>query len=273
MEISWDITIDEASGTINGHTYGTPAGSAIIDRPDTNGDWTSPVMQIDASSLYTLFWNEDLNTYGDVTFQIRTGATAGLCSAATWSSAFTNPNYNDISAVTASNYIQVKINMTTTQIANSPELIVRDGYLFRLTYLRTETGNLETAFVGTWESGWKDLGLPQYKKTMKRIRVYYQGTTGTLAVNYRNDDGDVNNTFTINMAQTVPADLDADKHYEYRGRDEHKIFTYFPPLNSATTNYAVGQAFRFKVYDNSASTTDWKVERIEVLYDPNPIFD
>ena len=41
LEISWTITIDEASGTIDSHSYGA---TAIIDRPDTTGSYISQVL-------------------------------------------------------------------------------------------------------------------------------------------------------------------------------------------------------------------------------------
>jgi len=40
----------------------------------TTAAWTSPIYQINAESLKKLYWNENLNTYGDVTWAIRTNS-------------------------------------------------------------------------------------------------------------------------------------------------------------------------------------------------------
>jgi hypothetical protein len=272
IELAWTITIDEGVGTINGHTYGTPAGSAIIDRPEKDGIYITPIIEVNAASLFALFWNERLNTTGDVNFYVRTGATTGAVNAAAWSGPYSNPNFNDISAVTAAKYIQVKAELETTLLTNTPELFVSNGYLLRITYRKT-AAFVEPAFTGTWTSGWNNFEVAGTKKTIKRIRVFYKGTSGTLSVNYQNSDGDVNKTFTINMAQTIPADVDGDEHYEYRGLGDNKIYTFFPNINTPTVNEAVGESFKFTISDSVAANTGWTVERIETLYETNPILD
>jgi hypothetical protein len=127
IELAWTITIDEGVGTINGHTYGTPAGSAIIDRPEKDGIYITPIIEVNAASLFALFWNERLNTTGDVNFYVRTGATTGAVNASAWSGPYSNPNFNDISAVTAAKYIHVKAELETTLLTNTPELFVSNG--------------------------------------------------------------------------------------------------------------------------------------------------
>jgi hypothetical protein len=272
IEIAWTLTIDEGVGTINAHTYGTPPGSAIIDRPDSDGTYTTPIIEVNAASLYGLYWNERLNTTGEVLFYVRSGDTSGEVTAAAWSGPYTDPNYNDISSVAGKKYLQIKAEMSTTLITNTPELFVAEGYLLRVSYRKTEAF-VEPAFTGTWTSGWKNFDVAGTKKTIKRIRVFYKGTAGTLSVNYKNSDGDVDKTFTINMAQTIPADVDLDKHYEYRGLGSNKIYTFFPNVNTPTANEAVGEAFKFTVSDSVAANTGWTLERIEVLYETNPVLD
>jgi hypothetical protein len=69
LEIARTETINELSGLINDLV-------GIIDRQDTLGHYISQPLQIDASSLDKIYWNEQIPaTGGNVTFQVRTSNT------------------------------------------------------------------------------------------------------------------------------------------------------------------------------------------------------
>jgi hypothetical protein len=262
LSIGEDETIDGGSaGTIDTET-------GIIDRLATSGTWTSPAYQINATGLTLLQWNEDLNSYGDVTFQIRTGATLGALAAASYSSSFTNPAGSDISAVTASVYIQVKISLSTSDITVTPELYVNDGYMFKITYERSGD-EAETTIPSIWESGWRDFQAPGFKKWIRRIKVFYRGTDGTMTVNYRNDQDDVDNSFTIDLSQDPSANTVTLGEDNYQGDNTNKIYVHYTPANTATQGAPVGQFWKLNITESG--TTVWNVDKIEVLYAVEPI--
>lgn len=256
MEIAWTITIDEAVGTIDTHAYGA---DAIIDRPATSGTWVSPTYYLNASSLDKLYWNESLGSTGDVTFQIRTGATAGACAVAAWSAAFTDPNGSDISGLTANVYLQVKINLTTSNILYSPELYVSNGYLFRITYLKAGS-TYESDFLSEWQSGWNDFDLPGYRKLIERIKVFYIADEGTMTVGYMNERGDLSHTFDIDMSINPDDEEDDD----YTGVDGYKVYTYAPPIGEDDPPSSLGQMFRFTLSETGSAP--WVVGKIEVMF-------
>lgn len=262
IDLAWDLTIDEGVGTIDGHSYGTPPGSAIIDRPDTDGTWESPVYEVNAGGLLKLQWNEQLNTLGDITWQIRTCTTSD-CSASVYSSAFTDPTGSDISGVTANNFIQLKASLSTSDITVTPNLVFLNGYVFRLFY--TRTGSVEeSAFSSQWESGWLDFGNPGYKKTIKRIRILYRGTAGTITLTYKNDEGDVNRTFDVNLATASGTDSDGDGYDEYTGVGDFKVYTHYPTQNTEADPYPVGEHFKFSLEETGS--TEWEIAGIEIEF-------
>lgn len=256
MELSWDLTINQGVGTIN-------AGTGIINRPDTDGSWVSPAYEINASSLDLLYWNESLAA-GDVTFKIRTGATLVALSGATYSSAFTNPNGSDISGVTGAKYIQVKIDITTTTINTSPNLFVTGGCLFKLTYSKAGSV-LETSVLSEWVSGFKDFNFEGHRKFIRRVKVFYSGTSGTMNVTYRNEQGTAERTFAIDLSKNP----DDDIKDPYSGNTVNKVYTHFPAINLATNPAPVGEFWQFEVSEDG--TADWSIDRIEIMYFPEEL--
>lgn len=262
LELAWDLSIDNMVGTID-------ASSGIIDRPDTDGTWTSPVYQINATSLGLLYWNEALAS-GDVTWQVRTGATTGAVAAAAWSTAVTDPNGSNISGTAGNIYIQLRANLSTSSITSTPSLSVADGYLFKMTYSKTGVAG-ETSVLSTWKSGWTDMNVPASKKFIHRIKIFYRGTAGTLSFNMQNDEADVNKTFTIDLAQNPATNTVTYNDDRYKGGNTYKIFTYYPDQNTATDPSPIGQFWQFTVSENG--TAVWGIDRIEILYSSEPIYD
>lgn len=269
IELAWDCTIDgwltelqtknASINTIDDINIYLP--NAIIDRPDTAGTWTSPVYFIRISSFDKIYWNENLGTTGDITFQIRTGASEAACLAAAWSTAVSDPSGSDISALTANSYVQVRANLSTTDINYTPTLFSGNGYVFKIVYYAA--GNTsETDFLSVWESGWLEFGAKNYPKLMNQIRVFYEGTAGTLTFEYKNNRGTVENTFTIDMS----IDPDASNSDNYRGEGVHKYYTFIPPINTSAKPTPIGEFFKFKVTEQG--TKPWKITRIETEVTP-----
>lgn len=263
LEISWDLTIDELVGTIDTHGYGA---SAIIDRPDTNGTWTSPIYEINASQLDQIQWHERLNTAGDVTFQVRTASTSGGIAAASWSTAMTNPNGSDLTGLTANNFIQVRANLSTSDITITPNIYVDENYAWKLFY--RESGDLKEAdFLSEWQSGWLNFGAQGHKKLITRIKVYYQGEVGSLHFQYENDENDALRDFDIDM--TVNPSSDTEDAYE--GDGTFKVFTHRPYENQEDDAAPSGELWRFNVSETGAD--EWQVYAIEVMYQTEKVYD
>lgn len=241
LELSWDITIDDASGTIDSHSYGE---DAIIDRPDTDGTYISQVLNVNADTFDKVYWNELMPACGGtVYFYLRSGADSATCESASWSSALSDPTGSDASSITANDYVQYKIAMTTNDIEYTPNIYKADGYVVKITY-NTEGVTSESSIDLNWESGWLDLDNPGRTKLLRKMIVFHQGTTGTLDITFENYEGDTD-TFSINLR-------DHPSNYE---------------------EYFTNGAFRgdlFKVKINESSLNPLKVKKIILFYDLEP---
>jgi hypothetical protein len=273
LSIGWDCTIDtwltelqtkDASITTI-DSVGTYLPDATIDTPGTDGTWTSPIYYINAQTLDKLYWNENLGAYGDVTFQVRLGANAGAVAAASWETAVTNPNGSDLSGITANTYIQIRANLSTTDITYLPLLYQTDGYLFRLLYERIGSDK-ESSVTSVYKTGWKNFGVTGYKKMIKRIKVFYTGTSGDVLFNIKGGDGDIDKTFTINLS----VEPDFSTTDEYSGDEGQKIYTFYPSMNSETDPSLISQLFQFTLTETG--TISWEINRIEFMYEVLPIY-
>jgi len=264
IELAWDLTIDNWSGgTIDDLT-------GDIDRPTTTGTWVSPIFQINADGLVLLYWNETLGSTGNVTFAIRSASTSGGIAAASYSSEFTSPSGSDVSGLTANLFTQIRISLSTTDIDFTPQIFVSSGYLFKMDYTKSGV-TTETSIFSLWQSGWTDLDVKGYKKFIHRFKVFYSGTSGTMTFNYKNDEGDVDNSFTIDLSVNPTTNVVSAGEYDhYEGDNTNKIFTFYPPANSETTRSAIGHYFMFKVTE--PGNKDWSLRNVELLYTVQPIF-
>lgn len=240
LEIAWTDSMDNVVGTIDSVT-------GVIDRPDTDGTYISQYLTVNANTFDKLYWNESIpSTGGDVTVALRSGATTSDCATAAWSSEYTSPVGADISAATADTVLQYRISMTANDITASPNLVLRDNYVLRLTYDIAGVSD-ETTIPIEWRSGWLDF-MPGYKKTLTKIYAYYEvpeGATGTLDINIKNFEGDADN-FEINYA-TNP------NYYA----------EYF------TGGALTGEQFRIDITENSLNSV--KIKKIILLYSLEPL--
>jgi hypothetical protein len=273
LSIGWDCTIDTwltelQTKDANISTLDdivTYLPNATIDRPDTDGSWESPVYEINASSLVELYWTEELGLTGDITIQLRCSDDSS--SMGSYGTEYTDPNGSDLSSETAAQYIQFKINLETTNSSYSPEISVRDGYLFKMTYLK-QGSTYESDFTSVWESGWTDFGIPMLNKYLAKMIVHYTGDTGTLTISYWNARGDIDRSFDIDLSQEPFFEEDAGHKYE--GTSDHKIYTYYFPYNSST-DAPIGQWWRFKT--EYTGTDEYTVQRIEMVIEPQEYVD
>jgi hypothetical protein len=240
--------------------------SALVTRPDGTGTWTSPVYQIDADVLDKLYWNESLGSYGNVTWQIRLGATSADTLTAAWNTAVTNPSGSDVSGITADHYIQLRANFTSTNVAYTPTIYKTEGYVFKLLY--SKVGSVyESSILSVWESGWKNLGADGYKKNIQRIKVFYTGTSGTLTFNLKNEEGDIDQSFNIDLSVNPATSIND----AYTGKSSTKVYTWHAPISTQTVRSPIGEWWKFRITENGL--VDWSIEKIQVKFILEEIYD
>jgi len=245
LELSWDLTINGASGTINSHSYGS---TAIIDRMDTGGTYISQALEIGSSTLDKIYWNERVpSAGGSVLAYVRTGATAAACGSASWSSSYTNPTGSDISAVTANDFLQYKLAISTDDIDFSPTIYKANNYVVRVTY-DVEGSSNESTIPLHWESGWNDLGYPGHKKTLMKLYVYYDypaDTSGTLNLTFENLEGN-----------TDVFEIDLLSHPDYY-------------VDRFTTGKFLGEFFKLDIAESSLN--DITIKKIFAVFEVEPL--
>lgn len=270
VELAWDCDIDgwlvelqtKDANITDIDSIITYLPNAIIDRPDTDGTWTSPGYEVLASEYQELLWNENIGEYGDITFNVRSASTeAGLTGA--WSSAYTDPSGSDISGLTANDWVQFKINLSTTDIDYTPTLYVVDRYVFSMKFTKN-VSTYESVYDSIWKGGWDDFGLKGYNKYIKRIKVYYTGDLGTLTFNFKNEKGDFDTSFDIDLGQAHYY-KEEDTDNTYTGIGDYKVYTYYACDNS--DGYApIGQYFQFKISENGDYDNAWEVHNVEIAF-------
>lgn len=266
MELGWGIVINDSSMagvTLNSATYST----ATINRKGTTGYWWSPATRVDGSNYDKLYWNETLGCCGDVTFAIRSAATAAaLVDPLAWSSEYTNPAGSDVSGLTANTFLQVRMKMTTTDITETPVVDSLNNYVIKLVYSQVGAA-AETAINSIWESGFNDFGKPTIPKRLWGIDIFYTGTSGTLTFNYVNDRGDIDQSFTIDLSVN-PTSSSTDQYF---GTETAKIYKFLSPANSATVPTPIGRLWKFKISEGAA--TVWNVSKFDVKYSPEKFYE
>ncbi len=276
IELAWDCDIDgwltelqtKNASITDIDSIETYLPDAIIDRPDTDGTWVSPGYEVNASVYQELLWNENLGEFGDVTFNVRSASSEAGLTSATFSSAYTDPSGSDISGLTANTWVQFRINLSTTNINFTPTLFVNNGYLFTMTYAKS-ISTYESAYDSIWIGGWEDFGVQGYEKYLQRIRVYYTGDNGTLTFNFKNEEGDTDTSFDIDLS-VVPPYTEPDTGNVYEGVGDYKVYTYYTKDNSEG-DAPIGQYWQFKISENGDYNNLWSVSKIEVGYDRVPL--
>lgn len=187
LELAWDDIIDDlvdgVPTTINNLT-------GDVDRPDGSGTYTSPVITTTGASTYDkVYWNESLAAGTDATIAIRSGATAVACATAAWSGEYSSPSGSDISGLTANNYTQYRITLSSSDIDYTPYIITAGGFTVKIGYNTLGTAS-ETAIAIHWQTGWMDFNAPGYTKELRKLIVRHEGTQGTLRITFTNEHGD-----------------------------------------------------------------------------------
>lgn len=237
IELAWDVDINHMTGTINNNT-------GIVDRPDTNGTYISPIISTPGASTYDkIYWNEILTSGQDITVAIRSASTSSGIAGASWSSEFTSPGGSDISGVTAGEYTQYRFSLSTGDITTTPYLNTLGGFTVKFKYNTVGT-SAESAVNLKWQTGWLDF-QPGYIKSLRKIIVTHSGISGTLIIKFTNEHGE-GDTFNINLT-TNPT------RYE----------EYF------TGGVLTGNKFKIDITNSDLSALE--IKEIVVCYDVEPL--
>lgn len=252
LTLGWGQTWEQVSGAWNAQGSSTWLVKAL------SGTWTSPAIQISATTLDKIYWNENLGSYGNVTFAVRLASSEGGISGASWSSEYSSPSGSDISGLTANTWIQIRATLTSSVYTETPELYLEDSFVFHMTYQQDGSSTAETAILSVWKSGFTEMGSSEHPNRIKEIQVYYEGTSGTLTMGFENDSG-TTNTFDINLSVT-PSASTTDAYF---GNATEKIYAYIP-LVGDNVNWN-GRKWRISVSEGGA--TEFKINRIVVRTD------
>ena len=256
IELAWTATIDSVSDADWTGTIDSVTGS-IIDRPDVDGNYISQFLQVNASTLDKLYWKETLPPGGgDVTFDLRMGATTIDTTLDPWDEGFTDSTGSDISGVTGTTdtvYMQYRINMTTDTITETPTLFSESNYVIRITF--DIAGSTEEGAIPIrYRTGWLDYGNPGYVKELTKIYVYYDwpdNTAGTLNLSFSTiGTGQPTESFP-SQEQTKSFSIDLLAHPDY-------YVEYFPDGN------LIGEFIQMEMSESSANPI--RIRKVIVVY-------
>lgn len=261
LSLGWDKTWSTITGTW------ASQGSATWQVQQSPGYWTSPIFTVNATGFSKLYWNQVLGSVGSASIAMRSGATMAAVNASSWSSEFTNSAGSDVSGVTGNIYVQLRVKLSTSDFSMSPYLYIQDNYMIKLVY--SKTGNAaETSVLSVFTGGWIDLvpgasSLSNYPKLVKEIDVYYEGTEGTINLNFQNLKGDSFANFSVDLSKNRLATTN------YWGYGTSKVFRWLPNFPGAATNTPIyGDKLQMTISENGV--TSWKVQRIVIRYDVQP---
>lgn len=246
IEIARTEDIDDLTGVIN-DLDGT------IDRDSLTGSYVSPGLNTGADSYDKIYWGEQLvSSSDDVTIAIRSASTeAGLTGA--WSDEYTDPSGSDISALTADDWTQYRISLTTSAYTHTPIVYNTDGYTVRLTYYKSAAA-AETTIPLNWRSGLLDLGFPGYRKTLTKFHCFHEGVSGTLKLTFTMLDYNFSTEKYEEEIQSFDIDLTEYPNY-YMG--------YFD--NGALT----GELLRLEITNNDLKPLS--IDKVILIMDGEPL--
>lgn len=228
-------------------TLTASAASTYSNDGDTawpSGTWISDVYRIDATSLSYLLWRETLGSYGDCLFWFRVGASSAACQAASWNGPYSDPDGSDISAVTASTYIQVRARLYIEDTAQTATcFLYKDEYVVRINAGLGTVAETEISLI--YQTGKLRLNNPYSRKHFRQLRVQHAAAGQTYTIYYRIDSG-VEQSFSVDTS-SYPT--------EYT--------TSFP------TAYCMGNTIRFRVDDTSDKS--FEIKDFRIFYNDEPI--
>ena len=182
---------DYGSATTPSYWNGFPTNYAV------SGYYKSPALGINAKGFNYAFWNQTLGDYGYVSVQFRTSSTSAGLSAA-WSSVYQNPAGSDISGLTANDWAQFMITLSSTSLSATPRIHSLGGYIFKFTY-RVTGALTEEIIDADWRGGYMQLTSEGNYSRLKRFEIDHEGTDGQLSCIWDMDNNSVSGIHCINL--------------------------------------------------------------------------
>ena len=158
--------------------------------------------------------------------------------------------------------MQLRASLSTTVITTTPDVFSLENFLIKLTY-STIGASGETAINSYAILGWNPLSESQNAKRIKEILVYYEGTSGTLNFRYENAEGDIDNTFAIDLSIS-PEDSSTD---DYVGLSGDMIYRYIPPVTLGE-DFPTGKLWRFTI--SEGAVVEWDVKKVIIRFEELP---
>ncbi len=275
---TWETVVLDFSGVADGSknaittlgltfTNTDSANTVYIDNIRTgyyaDATYTSPVVEINAGTMGSMFWNENKNddsgTYtNDVVVHTRTGVylngdgtapsdTDGGDPSAYHETTLTLPA-GSVIASTAAKYFQYKIVFSSNDDTGKfyPYLYKTGGYLIKATYSKISTP-AETAVEFRFRTGWRNYGLAFEDKMFKKIVSLHEGDTGAFDI-------------------IVEADLEDTQTYTFSGIDLALSPKRWVSNMPSTIH---GKELRLEWY--KSDNNDFKVKQFGVVIEPQPI--
>ncbi len=245
IEIARNVTINNLPGIINDLT-------GPIDRGNLTGNYTSPSLNVGATTYDKLYWNEAFVASGDdVTFRIRSNTTSAGLATAPWSAEFSDPSGSDISALTANTWMQYQFNITTSDLTHSPTVYKANNYVVKVSYLKSGA-TAESAIPLHWRTGFMDFETPK-RKSFKKFYSFHSGTEGNLTYTLTALDFNQNTHQYEEVTDTFEIDLATYPYY---------YSEYF------TNGSLCGQFLRMDIEESSNNPLS--IDKVIINYDEEP---
>ena len=243
---AWDQLTSASS------TWDTRTSELDTWRP--SGQWISPVYEINAINLVSLYWTETSDGGQEVYFWIRTGDSSVVTTSAAWSGPYSTSSGSDISAVPAGQFIQLKVQLYTqdTTVTTTPKLnrsssADPNDYVIWVSAGLGSAAETTTNFV--WQTGNYDYGNDTVRKRWGNLLAFHesgQPANGAYTI-YYSVDGGTESSFTV--------DLDDDPTSSLK---------YFPIT-------VIGRRLKIRVDENSDDTFELKNMQISMSYLPREV--
>ena len=239
--------------------------STLVDDPqDTvapSCTYLSKIYEINAQTLSSLLWNEQLGSNGEALFWVRTAATSALISSATFQGPYTTPGGSDLSGVQTNQFVQIRCKLyvknadSTVSEAPNVYLELASGYIIKVSM---GGGTLIESTIGfAYESHWLDFSWlnSQFKflrKQFNTARIYLTRarTTGTLSFKWRVDQ------------QTSSSDT--EKIFNFSDVASKGFALYKFPIQTAW-----GTRLKFKI-EHSNDIYALSVHKVSISFVPQP---
>jgi hypothetical protein len=210
-----------------------------------------------------IYWNENLQTDGNVLVNTRSGpddGSGGFGAWTAWSADLTTPTGSTI-ATSADRYFQFRIKLSTTDTTgvNYPYIFKAEGFNVKFTYYQVES-SAEDNVEFRYKTGWRNYGDIFADKLYKKIISMHEGDTSDFKMIMRSGMQDSETQSTEDL-------LPAGKPNPF---DSIDLTVYPKRFMSNLPPNMFGKEFDIEWYKND--TESFKVKQYAVMIEHAPVF-